>query len=92
MGQWQELGYFFTLSSSIAVLVSCSPYHYIAAFLCLFPLHWNVDTILDMLPHLPHNKRSSWGDTLCDVIFIVWKFQTSKMFEEDLLVQCNWTM
>jgi len=59
MEQWQELGYFCTLSSSIIVLVSCSPYHNFAAYLRLFPLHWKVDTILDMPLRLSHNKRSS---------------------------------
>jgi len=77
MEHWQELGYLFTLLSCITVLVSCSPYYNFAAFLCV-SLHWNVDTVLDMTPRLPHNKCSSWRHTLCDVILLYRNFKQAR--------------
>jgi len=48
MEQWQELFYSLIIYyCTITIVVSCSSYHNFAAFLHLFLLHWNVDTILN---------------------------------------------
>jgi len=77
----------FNLLSSITVLVSCSPYHDFATYLVYISFDcigmwrgyytWYATTT--------YTQLSSWRHTLCDVIFIVWKFQTSKTFEQALL-------